>query len=216
MDFVLDQVELRVLGSLIEKEITTPEYYPLTLNALVNACNQKSNRDPVAAYDEDTVESAIETLRERRLAAVITGAGMRVAKYRESFSEALNLGRREVALLCVLMLRGPQTVGELHGRTERLHPFGDLGEVESVLDQLSSREPDPLVVRLPRQPGTKEPRYTHLLAGAPALAADASAGPAVVTPREDRLSGLEAEVRELREEVRSLKDALATFRSQFE
>jgi hypothetical protein len=139
---------------------------------------------------------------------------MRVAKYRESFSEALNLGRREVALLCVLMLRGPQTVGELHGRTERLHPFGDLGEVESVLDQLSSREPDPLVVRLPRQPGTKEPRYAHLLAGSPAVGA--SAEPAVVMPREDRLSRLEVEVRELREEVRSLKDALATFRSEFE
>jgi uncharacterized protein len=214
VDFVLDQVELRVLGSLVEKEITTPEYYPLTLNALVNACNQKSNRDPVVTYDEDTVESAIEMLRERRLAAVITGAGMRVAKYREVFSEALNLGRREVALLCVLMLRGPQTIGELHGRTERLHPFADLDEVASVLDQLGSREPDPLVVRLTRQPGTKEPRYAHLLAGAPAIAA--SAEPAVVTPREDRLSRLEIDVRDLREEVRSLKDALATFRSQFE
>jgi uncharacterized protein YceH (UPF0502 family) len=214
VDFVLDQVEVRVLGSLIEKEIATPEYYPLTLNALVNACNQKSNRDPVVSYDEDTVESAIETLREKRLAAIITGAGMRVAKYRELLAETLNLGRREVALLCVLMLRGPQTGGELHGRTERLHSFADIGEVESMLEQLSSREPDALVTRLARQPGTKEPRYAHLLAGAPAVAASAVAAP--LSPREDRLAALEAEVRQLREEVQGLKDQLAVFRSQFE
>jgi uncharacterized protein len=214
VDFVLDQVEVRVLGCLIEKEIATPEYYPLTLNALVNACNQKSNRDPVISYDEDTVESAVDTLRQKRLAAVITGAGMRVAKYRELLSETLNLGRREVALLCVLMLRGPQTVGELHGRTERLHPFADLEEVESVLDHLSAREPDPLVMRLPRQPGTKEPRFAHLLAGAPAVT-DAAAPPPYA-PREDRLASIEAEVRQLRDELQGLKDQLAAFRSQFE
>ncbi len=214
MDFVLDQVEVRVLGCLIEKEIATPEYYPLTLNALVNACNQKSNRDPVVSYDEETVESAIDTLRQKRLAAVITGAGMRVAKYRELLSETLNLGRREVALLCVLMLRGPQTVGELHGRTERLHPFADLEEVESVLDHLSAREPDPLVMRLPRQPGTKEPRFAHLLAGAPAVTDGAAPPPSA--PREDRLASIEAEVRQLRDEIQGLKDQLAAFRSQFE
>jgi uncharacterized protein len=212
VEFVLDPVEARVLGCLIEKEIATPEYYPLTLNALVNACNQKSNRDPVVGYDEDTVESAVETLRVKRFAAVITGAGMRVAKYRELLSEVLNLGRREEALLCVLMLRGPQTVGELHGRTERLHSFGDLEEVQSVLEQLSAREPDPLVIRLPRLPGTKEPRYAHLLAGTPDVTAVESAQP----PREDRMAALEAEVGRLRDEVSALKDQFASFRSQFE
>jgi uncharacterized protein len=213
VDFVLDPVQARVLGALIEKEVTTPEYYPLTLNALVNACNQKSNRDPVVAYNEETVEGAIDSLREKGLAAVVSGAGMRVVKYRQRFAEKLNLGRRETALLCVLMLRGPQTVGELHGRTERLHGFADLAEVESVLEQLMQREPDPLAVRLPRLPGTKEPRYAHLLSGAPEIAAEASSPPA---PREDRLTALEAQVRELREEVRSLKDQFASFRSQFE
>ncbi len=214
MDFVLDQVEARVVGSLIEKEVTTPEYYPLTLNALLNACNQKSNREPAVLYDEDTVERAIDTLREKGLAAVITGTGMRVPKYRERLAEKLNLGRREVALLCVLLLRGPQTVGELHARSERLHEFADLAEVESVLEQLMHREPDPLVVRLPRLPGTKEPRYAHLLSGAPDVTALET--PAPPPPREDRLAALEAEVRELHEEIRALKEQFATFRSQFE
>lgn len=214
VDFVLDQVEVRVAGSLIEKEITTPEYYPLTRNALVNACNQKSNRDPVVTYDEDTVEAAIDTLREKKLAAVITGAGTRVPKYRETLTETLNLGRREVALLCVLMVRGPQTVGELRDRTARMHPFADLEEVESVLEHLSAREPDPLVVRLPRQPGTKESRYAHLLAGEPsaAVASELAAAP----QREGRVALLEEEIRLLREEVNSLKDQFAAFRSQFE
>jgi len=215
VEFVLDQVEARVLGSLIEKEVTTPEYYPLTLNALVNACNQKSNRDPAVAYDEETVEGAVDTLREKGLASVITGAGMRVPKYRQRFAEKLNLGRRETALLCVLMLRGPQTLGELHGRTERLHNFSDLAEVESVLEQLIERQPDPFAVRLPRQPGTKEPRFAHLLSGAPSMPAAGDA-PVQNTPREDRLAALEADVRELREEMRGLKDQFAAFRSQFE
>jgi hypothetical protein len=214
VDFVLDQVEVRVVGCLIEKEITTPEYYPLTLNALVNACNQKSNRDPVVTYDEDTVESAIDSLREKQFATVITGAGMRVPKYRQTLTETLNLGRREAALLCVLMVRGPETVRELRDRTERMHPFADLAEVESVLEHLGAREPDPLVVRLPRQPGTKEPRYAHLLAGAPPLTA-AVESPAA-PPREGRVAMLEEEVRLLREEVNSLKTQLAAFRSQFE
>ena len=213
MEFVLDAVEVRVLGCLIEKEIATPEYYPLTLNALVNACNQKSNREPVVAYDEDTVQGAVETLRLKRLSAVITGVGMRVPKYRELFSETLNLGRREAALLCVLMLRGPQTVGELHGRTERLHSFVDLEEVQSVLEQLGTRDPDSMVVRLPKLPGTKEPRYAHLLAGAPDLTVPESPPP---TPREDRLAALEAEVGRLRDEVGALKAQFAGFRSQFE
>jgi uncharacterized protein YceH (UPF0502 family) len=211
---MLSAVEVRVLGSLVEKEMATPEYYPLTLNALVNACNQKSNRDPAVAYDEDTVADAIDSLRERGLAAVITGAGMRVPKYRELLSEKLNLGRRELAILCELMVRGPQTSGELRDRAGRLHPFGDLEEVETVLRRLIEWQPEPLAVRLPRQPGTKEPRSAHLLSGEPAIAAPAAA-PA--TPaRSDRLAELEAEVRELREEVRALREQMEKFRAQFE
>ncbi len=211
---MLNAVEVRVLGSLVEKEMATPEYYPLTLNALVNACNQKSNREPMVNYDEDTVADAIDSLRERRLAAVITGAGMRVPKYRELLSEKLNLGRRELAILCELMVRGPQTVGELRDRAGRLHPFSDIDEVESVLQRLIEWQPEPLAVRLPRQPGTKEPRTTHLLSGAPAIAPASTAEPE--TPRAGRLAELEAQVRELREEVRALRAQLVQFRAQFE
>jgi len=211
----LTAVEVRVLGALVEKEMATPEYYPLTLNALLNACNQKSNRDPAVSYDEDTVAEAIDSLREKRLAAVITGAGMRVPKYRELLSESLNLGRRELAILCELMLRGPQTVGELRDRAGRLHPFADLDEVESILRRLMEWQPDPLAVRLARQPGTKEQRNAHLLSGEPAAAASAEAPPEVPA-RGERLAALEAEVRELRNEVRALGERLDKFRAQFE
>ena len=136
MDLTLDAEEVRVLGSLLEKEITTPEYYPLSLNALLNACNQKSNRDPIVHFDEETLERALYTLREKGLLVSITGAGSRVPKYSHRISEKLNLGRRELAILCELMLRGPQTLGELRTRAERMHPFGDLAEVESVLDHM--------------------------------------------------------------------------------
>jgi len=141
----LQPTEVRVLGALVEKEITTPEYYPLTLNALVNACNQKSSREPVVNYGEDTVSQALTLLRNKGLSLRITGAGHRVEKYGHTLGEKLNLGRREVALLCVLMLRGPQTVGELRGRTERMHNFEDLEEVERCLEALAARDPDPLV-----------------------------------------------------------------------
>lgn len=206
----LNPVEVRVLGSLVEKEMATPEYYPMTLNALVNACNQKSNRDPVVAYDEDAVADALDSLREKGLAATITGAGMRVPKFRERLSESLNLGRREMAILCELMLRGPQTVGELRDRAGRLHAFTDTEEVESVLARLMEWQPEPLAMRLPRQPGTKEPRYAHLLAGEPAMAA---AEPEA--PRAGRLAELEAAVAGLRDEVRALKEDLEKFRAQF-
>ena len=211
----LTAVEVRVLGALVEKEMATPEYYPLTLNALLNACNQKSNRDPAVSYDEDTVAEAIDSLREKKLAAVITGAGMRVPKYRELLSESLNLGRRELAILCELMLRGPQTVGELRDRAGRLHPFADLDEVESILRRLMEWQPDPLAVRLARQPGTKEQRNAHLLSGEPAAAASAEAPPEAPA-RGERLAALEAEVRELRNEVRALGERLDKFRAQFE
>ena len=211
----LTAVEVRVLGALVEKEMATPEYYPLTLNALLNACNQKSNRDPAVSYDEDTVAEAIDSLREKKLAAVITGAGMRVPKYRELLSESLNLGRRELAILCELMLRGPQTVGELRDRAGRLHPFADLDEVESILRRLMEWQPDPLAVRLARQPGTKEQRNAHLLSGEPAAVASAEAPPEAPA-RGERLAALEAEVRELRNEVRARGERLDKFRAQFE
>jgi len=212
-DSLLDAAEARVLGVLIEKEIATPEYYPLTLNALVNACNQKSNRDPAVDYDEATVEQALAGLRRKKLAATLSGAGMRVPKHRELFSEALNLGRREVALLCELMLRGPQTVGELHSRTERLHRFDGVEEVASCLERLIGRQPEPLAIRLPRRPGTKESRYAHLLCGE--VVADAAPEPPP-RPGQDRFAALEAEIFELRREIDQLKQELAQFRKQFE
>src|SRR3954464_1261224 len=162
MDFQLDAVEARVLGALLEKEIATPEYYPLSLNALVNACNQKSNREPVVSYDEDTVEVALEGLRTKGLALGGTGRDSRVPKHAQRFTERFNFGRREAAVLCVLLLRGPQTTGELRGRSERLYTFDDLEAVESTLHRLSEMG---FTKQLPRQPGTKEPRWAHLLAG---------------------------------------------------
>src|SRR5580704_19449897 len=151
---LLDAEEVRVLGSLIEKEATTPEYYPMSLNALVNACNQKSNRHPQVNYDEEIVLQAIERLREKKMAAVIVGSG-RVNKYSQRFSELLNLGRRELALICTLLLRGPQTLNELSGRSERMHAFEDLEAVEHTLDRLASHEAGKLVTKLPRAPGQK-------------------------------------------------------------
>ena len=217
MELNLDPVEIRVLGALIEKEITTPEYYPLSLNALLNACNQKSNRDPAVSYEEDEVDRALESLRARGLALRITGAGSRVPKHAHRLSEQLNPDRRETAILCELMLRGPQTVGELRTHTERMHRFDDTGEVEAVLDRLMQREPEPLALRLPRRPGEKEVRFAHLLSGAPSVAemenAETHAAP---PPRADRVGQLEADVARLRDELESLKAQFAQFRRQFE
>src|SRR5258705_9098354 len=164
MDLSLTENEARVLGSLIEKDITTPEYYPLSLNALVNACNQKSNRDPVMQLEETAVRDALEALHERRMAGPAGGADSRVTKYEHRLQEVFNFTRAETAVLCVLLLRGPQTPGELRGRTERLHRFESLDDVQSALQKLTQREP-PLAKVLRRQPGTKESRYTHLLGG---------------------------------------------------
>jgi uncharacterized protein len=161
----LDAAEVRVLGALIEKQITTPDYYPLTLNALTNACNQLTNRDPVVAYTDQTVVRAIDGLRDKRLATLFTGAESRVAKYKHTLTDVLLLTPGEVALLCVLMLRGPQTLGELRTRSERLFTFDTMAEVEEALNVLASRQPQPLVAKLPRQPGTKESRYAQLLSG---------------------------------------------------
>lgn len=198
---LLDAVEVRVLGALIEKEATTPEYYPLSLNALVNACNQKSNRDPVVSFDEETVEDAILRLREKKLALTITGSG-RVNKYAQRISETLNLGRRELAVLCTLLLRGPETLGEIKDRSERMFAFADSEEAESVLTRLSELPTSALVTKLPRQPGQKEARYTHLLAGEPVL--DVAAEPTSTPPT--RVGQLEQELQRLRAEFDELKN----------
>ncbi len=200
MDWQLDAVEARVLGCLLEKEIATPEYYPLSLNALVNACNQKSNRDPVVAYDDATVDDALLTLREKGLASRITGRDSRVPKHSQRFTEQFNLGRREAAIMCELLVRGPQTVGELRGRTERLYTFDDLEAVESTLHRLGEME---FVKQLPRQAGYKEPRFTHLLCGdveLPSEPASAAPAPARSSPDRDRIAVLEADLAQLRRE----------------
>jgi uncharacterized protein YceH (UPF0502 family) len=204
---ILHPVQVRVLGCLLEKDITTPEYYPLTLNALQNACNQKSSRDPVVNYDEDALSRALESLQHRGLVLRISGAGHRVEKWGHRLGEVLNLGRRELALLCVLMLRGPQTVGELRGRTERMHDFADLEEVEHVLESLSSHDPQPLVARAARG------RWAQLLGGPPQEVAEpVSTVPAPMPARD----GLESRVTALEREVAELRSMLEDFRRQFE
>jgi len=218
VNLVLNEIETRVLGSLIEKDITTPDYYPLSLNALINACNQKNNRDPVMALNEDLVRTALDSLQQKRLAGPTSSADSRVTKYEHRFQEVFNFTRGETAVLCVLLLRGAQTPGELRGRTERLHRFEDLTDVQSTLQRLMQREP-PLVKVLSRQPGTKEARYMHLLSGDIEAAGDAierSSAKESVSTEELRLGLLEDEVGNLRKEVDDLKQQLANFRKQFE
>ena len=164
MNIVLNPAEARVLGALVEKDITTPDYYPLSLNALINACNQKNNREPVTNFDEETVRLALRNLSDKRLAGPAGGADGRVTKYEHRMQEVFNFTRQETALICVLLLRGPQTPGELRGRTERMYQFEHLDDVLSGLQQLMRREP-PLAKALGRRPGTKEIRYAHLLSG---------------------------------------------------
>jgi uncharacterized protein YceH (UPF0502 family) len=211
----LNEVEVRVLGALMEKEIATPEYYPLSLNALINACNQKSNRDPVVSYDEETVDTALAGLRAKGLSMRTSGPDMRVPKHQHRLSEVFNLGRREAAVLCVLMLRGPQTPGELRGRTERLYEFEDLEQVEACLNRLMEWPPEPLVARLPRQAGYKETRYAHLLSGEPRMEPLVHAAAAPV-PRDAAIARLESAVGNLEREVAELKQQFAEFRRQFE
>jgi uncharacterized protein len=210
MSLLLDPVEVRVLGALLEKEITTPEYYPLTLNALVNACNQKSNREPVVSYDDEIVEQALALLRDKRLAFQLTGAGMRVPKFGHRIVEVLNLGRRELAILCELMVRGPQTVGELRNRSERMHRFDDLEGVETCLRNLAERPDQALVKQLERQPGTKEPRWAHLLSGD---VVETMHSTDTASTRTDRMATLESEVRELRERLEALERQWKEFNS---
>ena len=216
---LLTETEARVLGSLVEKDITTPDYYPLSLNALVNACNQKSNRDPVMNLNDDAVRQALHSLNEKGLAGNASGAGdSRVPKFEHRMQEAFNLTRPETALLCVLLLRGPQTPGELRGRAERLHRFEDLTDVQSTLQKLMVRE-EPLAKVLPRQPGTKEARYAHLLCGdkpewetpAPVVEMRSESG-----VDDERIVRLEEEVAALRKEMADLRDEVQRFRRQFE
>lgn len=207
MDNPLSALEFRVLGALIEKETTTPEYYPMSLNSLVAACNQKTNRWPVTEYTESDVAEGIEALKLRGFAASITGGG-RVTKYAQRFTEKLNLGRRETAILCVLMLRGQQTVGEIKGRTERLYAFADLDETETVLQKMMDRPEGPLVQKLPHAPGTKEPRYAQTLGGTVEVAAPAVERASPVSAGSERMAALEAEVARLREDVDELRRRL--------
>ena len=229
---LLTEIETRVLGSLMEKDITTPDYYPLSLNALVNACNQKNNRDPVMTLDESTVRDALATLQEQRMAGPASGADSRVTKFEHRLQEVFNFDRRETAIVCVLLLRGPQTPGELRSRTDRMYHFAELDDVISTLNRLAQRDP-PLARVLPRQPGTKESRYTHLFSGEPPTADVAepinvgrtlpstSSGQALsasagTNSTADRLVTLEEEVTRLRQELNEVQQQLANFRKQFE
>ena len=221
MEPLLNEIEVRILGSLIEKQITTPDYYPLTLNSLVTACNQKSNRFPVVEFGEKSVVRALESLRDRGLVRMVSGADMRVPKYYHLCVESFDLTPPQLAAICILMLRGPQTVGEIRGRTGRLYDFSNLAEVEETLRELSRQGPGALVVQLERQPGRKEVRYAHLLAGEPSLVSEEeSEGPIEPLAREvqdenARIAALESEVAALRGEVEVLRRAFEEFKGQF-
>jgi hypothetical protein len=218
----MNETEARVIGSLIEKQVTTPEYYPLTLKALTNACNQTSNRDPVVSYDEKRVAQALESLREKNLAYVFYGSDSRVPKYKQMMSDIFRLTPQELAVMCVLLLRGSQTIGEIRGRTNRLYEFSDLSEVEATLESLIARDDPPLVARLPRAAGQKEARYAHLLSGEVVVPAQPPASPRAepvmqeVRAENEKVSRLEAEVEALRREVAELRQQFDDFRKQFE
>ncbi len=206
LGWTLNFNETRVLGSLLEKQVTTPEYYPLSLNALVHACNQRSNREPVTGLDEDAVRLALRNLQDKRLAAHTTDA--RVPKFEHQLQEVLNLTRGQTAVICLLLLRGPQTPGELRGRSDRLFTFPDLEQVHAVLQQLMQHDP-PLVAMLPRAPGTKEPRYAHLLSGPVDAATPEPAGvPTLPSSDRQRIEVLETQVEELRQALAELQARL--------
>lgn len=221
MDTILSPLQARVLACLVEKSITTPEYYPLTLSALTAACNQKSNRDPVMQVDEKDVVRALDNLRDAKLAWVVTMAGSRVPKYRHSLTDVFPLTSQQTAILCELMLRGPQTVGELRARGARMAEFADAQQVAAALHELAAREGAPLVVRLPRQAGKREERYAHLLCGAVQTeAAPAEPGPEparlTVISENERLAALDAKVSQLQDELEGLKAQFADFVKQFQ
>ena len=215
---LLNDAEIRVLGSLVEKQITTPEYYPLTINALTAACNQKNNRNPVTSFTEGEVERALDSLREKNLAYVFHGSTSRVPKFKHVAPENLHLKPAELAVVCVLMLSGPQTFGEIRTRGSRLYEFSGLEEVEQTVHELSTRESEPLVTRLPRQAGQKDARFAHLLSGEPAFEASTEASVRAI-PRKsesERVAHLEEQVNTLTEQVNSLTDQFEQFKKQFE
>ena len=217
---LLTETEVRVLGALIEKQITTPEYYPLTLNALTAACNQKNNRNPVSSYSESEIDEALFSLRDKNLAYVFHGSTSRVPKYKHVVPEVMHLSPPEVAAMCVLMLSGPQTVGEIRTRGHRLFEFSGLEEVEETLHSLSVHDGEPLVTKLPRQPGQKEARFAHLLSGEPAI--EDPPEPSVAerstrrTTDSERIAKLEEQIQALTEQVANLTNQFEEFKKQFE
>ena len=220
MEFILDPLEARALGALIEKEMTTPDHYPLTLNALINACNQKTNRTPVMELDEESVTRTLGALREKRLAWQVRTAGSRVPKYDHNIKEVAEFSQREVALLCVLLLRGPQTLGELRNRTARLYEFNGLSEVERTLNTLMEKEGGPFAVKLSRQAGHKENRYAHLFCGEVSPEEADGAAKVEIVPVEartdPRIEALEEKVAALEAELAELREQFTEFARQFE
>ena len=217
MEMLLNEIECRVLGSLVEKELATPEYYPLTLNSLTMACNQKSNRHPMMKLEESDVVRGLDSLKVKHLVLTAADSG-RVPKYRHLLYEKMKLEPAELAVIAELLVRGPQTVGELKGRAERMAAMGDLEAIETLLDELAERD---LIIRLPRQPGRKEPRYAHLFSGEPVISDEDASAPAEqarlrVMAENERLSALEEEMRLLREEVVGLRKTIEEFKGQFE
>jgi uncharacterized protein YceH (UPF0502 family) len=214
----LNEIEARVLGSLVEKQLTTPEYYPMTLNGLTAACNQKTNRDPVVSYEEATVKQALDSLHDRYLVYLFHGSTSRAVKYKHMIPSVYELEPSETAIICVLLLRGAQTIGEIRTRTERMYDFKDLNDVQESLDSLSRRD-EPLIVRLERQPGQKEARYAHLLSGSVAAEAMAVSHPFSAGQKDannERIEKLEKEVKSLREDFSTLKETFEEFKKQFE
>ena len=213
----LTEIEARVVGALVEKQLTTPEYYPLTINDLVQACNQKTNREPVVSYDEAIVQKSVDDLREKNLVYVFYGSTSRVPKYKHILPDALELAPPETAVLCVLMLRGAQTLGELRERTSRLYEFSGLGEVSETLDNLMRRD-EPFVVKLERQLGQKEVRYAHLLSGEVIQTANVSAETSISKRQaeNERIETLEREVENLKTETAELRQMFEDFKKQFE
>jgi uncharacterized protein len=216
MPTIINETEARILGSLVEKQLTTPEYYPLTLNALMAACNQKSNRDPVMSLDEPAILAAIDTLRDKNLVYLFYGSGSRTVKYKHMLPNVYEVEPPAVALIALLLLRGPQTAGEMRGRADRLYPFSDIGEVQETLDELAGRG-EPLVVRLERQPGQKEPRYAHLLSGEIDAAAFATRSQTFAHEPQSssRVDGLEQELSDLKSEIAELREEFNRFKEQF-
>ncbi len=214
MNYDLTFEEVRLIGSLIEKELTTPEYYPLTINSLMNACNQKSNREPVVSFDEKIIEETLEKLRGKGLARRVTGNDIRVAKYRQTFTEALNLSPDETAVICTLLLRGAQTPGEIKSRSGRMFDFESLTQIDEVLQKLIKKE-NPMVIKLPRQSGLKESRFTHLFSGPPIIKETEEAEILDQIGIDSRIEKLEKEVEYLHSELNNLKLEFEKFKDQF-